>query len=300
MKHIFIVNPTSGKGGALRFVPLIEQYFQNHPQQQYEIIQTTHGKHATEIAQSYKQEDDVCLYGIGGDGTASEILDGIQSGVTMSVIPGGTANDFFKSVAPAKKYTDQQILEACIEGENIQMDYGLINDKKRFINVASLGLDADVNSYVNNYVKTETNIPAKLAYPYAAIHTVLHPTISHAKVQVDGKVYEEDVLMVAIANAVYYGGGFQAVPYADLQDGKLDVCFVKGPIKLPRLLQLLLKYSRGTHPGEKEVTIVSGQHIVIDVDHPVTIQADGEETKTTHAEIRLIVSGLSYRKPRSI
>ncbi len=218
----------------------------------------------------------------------------------MSVIPGGTANDFFKSVAPAKKYSDRQVLEACIEGENIQMDYGLINNEKRFINVASLGLDADVNSYVNNYVKTETNIPAKLAYPYAAIHVVLHPTVSHAKVQVDDQLYEEDVLMVAIANAVYYGGGFQAVPYADLKDGKLDVCFVKGPLKLPRLLHLLLKYASGKHVGEKEVTIVSGKHIVIDVDRLATIQADGEETKTTHAEIELFAGGLSYRMPRAI
>ena len=64
MKHIFIVNPTSGKGKSLRFVPVIENYFKNSDEE-YEIIYTEYPKHATEIAARYTEKDNVILYGVG-------------------------------------------------------------------------------------------------------------------------------------------------------------------------------------------------------------------------------------------
>lgn len=41
MKHIFIVNPTSGKGVKVKkFIPTVEQYIKNHPELDAEIYVT--------------------------------------------------------------------------------------------------------------------------------------------------------------------------------------------------------------------------------------------------------------------
>ena len=114
MKYVFIVNPTSGKGKSLRFVPLIENYFKNS-EEEYEIIYTEYPKHATEIAARYTEKDDVILYSVGGDGTATEILDGLDLSVRFGVVPGGTGNDFLKSIDVEKelmkKYLKLQLKE---------------------------------------------------------------------------------------------------------------------------------------------------------------------------------------------
>ncbi|HQB32965.1 MAG TPA: acylglycerol kinase family protein, partial [Erysipelotrichaceae bacterium] len=135
MKHIFILNPTSGKGKSLRFVPVIENYFRNKDKE-YEIIYTEYPGHATEIAQRYNEKDNVILYSVGGDGTANEMLAGLDLNVRISVIPGGTGNDFFKSI-DLNKRTDEEIIRAVVEGEDMDIDFGVLNGKTRFINIAS-------------------------------------------------------------------------------------------------------------------------------------------------------------------
>ena len=125
MKNIFIVNPTSGKGKAYTYIPEIEKYFENNPAE-YEIIVTEYPKHATEIASRYTEADDVVLYACGGDGTMKEVLDGIQPGVRLCVIPGGTGNDFYKSV-DGRKLTVYDMIAQSVEGEDIDIDFGLIN-----------------------------------------------------------------------------------------------------------------------------------------------------------------------------
>ena len=98
MKHVFIINPISGKGHALEFIWEIENYFKINGGD-YEIIKTERISHATEIAKEYcKKYQEVTIYSVGGDGTMKEILDGIQENAIMCVIPGGTGNDFYKSI----------------------------------------------------------------------------------------------------------------------------------------------------------------------------------------------------------
>jgi YegS/Rv2252/BmrU family lipid kinase len=296
MKHIFIVNPTSGKGKSLRFVPVIENYFKNSDEE-YEIIYTEYPKHATEIAARYTEKDNVILYGVGGDGTTKEILDGIVLSVRLGVIPGGTGNDFFKSIDTAKR-TEEEIVRASIEGEDLDLDFGLLNGKNRFLNIASFGLDAAINVYANNVAKKKkTIIPDKFIYFYSIFKAGLNPERYRFKMTVDGKVYEEETILVAVSNGQFYGGMFNAFPDANLTDGIFDICYVR-PLSLPKLISLIGKYAKGTHGKEKECSCFTGTDVYVEFEKEIPIQIDGENLSVKEARIEMNKGKLKYRAPK--
>ena len=296
MKHVFIVNPTSGKGKSVKMLPVINDYFLSNPGD-YEIIITDGPKDATKIASRFHKEDDIVLYSVGGDGTAKEILDGINPGVPLCVIPAGTGNDFFKSI-DRRKLTDKELIAALIEGENIDIDYGVLNGNSRFMNLSSFGIDADINVYACDVLKVKYNIPGKFVYAVAALKVGTHPQNIEMDLVIDGKEYHRSAVMCAIANGRYYGGTFKPTPDALLDDGYFDVCIVKGPIKLKRFAELIIKYTKGTHITEPEIEILHGRNIELKFEQDVYLQVDGENRKIREANIELIPHGLCLRVPR--
>ncbi|HPX33119.1 MAG TPA: diacylglycerol kinase family lipid kinase [Erysipelotrichaceae bacterium] len=296
MKYIFIVNPTSGKGKSLRFVPVIENYFKNSDKE-YEIIYTEYPKHATEIAQRYTVEDNVILYAVGGDGTTKEVLDGLDLSVRLGIIPGGTGNDFLKSIYTDKK-TDEEIVKASIEGQDMDLDFGLFNGRSRFINIASFGLDAHINVYANNVAKKKkTIIPDELIYFYCIFKVGLKPEKYRFKMKVDGQVIEDETILVAISNGKFYGGMFNAFPDANLTDGIFDICYFR-PMKLSKLIGLIMKYAKGTYQNEKVCTVLKGKQIHIEFDRELWVQSDGENKPVKEATIEMNKGKLKFRAPK--
>ena len=296
MKHVFIVNPISGQGNGVEYIPVIDAYFKQNPGE-YVIEITDRAGHATEIARKYSSEDDVILYSVGGDGTAKEVLDGINPGVTLCVVPGGTGNDFYKSIDQTKLSREER-LKSLIEGENIQIDYGIMNGTSKFMNIASFGIDADINVYACDYVKKEMHIPGSLVYAYSAFKVGLKPKVIQMEMTIDGKMYERNIVLVSMANGRYYGGCFLPFPKAYMDDGYLDICAVKGPISTPRFIYLILKYMKGKHIGEKEIEIFHGRKISVRFNRDVNLQIDGENTKLREATFELFPKGLTIRVPK--
>jgi diacylglycerol kinase (ATP) len=69
MKHVFIINPTSGKGKAYQQVEAVKELF-NEKKEPFEILLTEYQGHATELAKRYRMSDNVTLYSVGGDGNS--------------------------------------------------------------------------------------------------------------------------------------------------------------------------------------------------------------------------------------
>ena len=297
MKHVFIVNPTSGKGKAVHFIPLINDYFRSNPAD-FEIRVTERPLHAREIAAEYTREDDAVIYSVGGDGTAKEILDGINPGVTLCVIPAGTGNDFFKSI-DRRKLTDEQLIKELIEGEEIKIDYGIFNETSKFMNVSSFGVDAAINVYANQYVKKKYNLPGNIVYAYSALRVGTHPKTFAMSLDVDGKHYDRDVVLVAICNGSYYGGTFRPSPNAKLDDSLFDICLIHGPISLPEFFKMIVKYANGTHLAERKAEMLHGRDIRMVFNTDINLQVDGEDTTLKEASIRLVPKGITIKVPKN-
>ena len=72
MKHVFIVNPISGRGKALKVSLGIKKICEEE-KLDYEIHYTNGPKDATRIAKKVKGSKNI-IYSVGGDGTLNEVL----------------------------------------------------------------------------------------------------------------------------------------------------------------------------------------------------------------------------------
>lgn len=75
-----------------------------------------------------------------------------------------------------------------------------------------------------------------------------------ARVAIDGKGYTGTYMMAAICNGGYYGGGYQAAPYAAMDDGLLDIVLVK-PISRIQVAGILAKYKAGRHMQDADTIV---------------------------------------------
>lgn len=291
MKHIFIINPIAGKHDFQHLIPIIESYFTREAD--YQIIITEEKGHAQRFASLFKKEDDVCLYAIGGDGTAFEILNGINDGVSMAVIPNGTGNDYFKMIKYAPESVEQTLIST-IEGKTVLVDYGKVNDHK-YLNSSSMGLDADVNQLANKM--KNVLIPKSLLYIIAALITVLNPRSIHIDMDLDNERISKKALLIAVMNGKFYGGGFAPTPDANIQDGTFDICVVES-MPLFRILKLLPLYFKGKHVGLPEVSFYRSAYVKLKTDKPVLYGCDGEVSQASEIEYQLIKAGLSLRVPK--
>lgn len=276
VKHLFIVNPAAGNGIALRMARTIGKLFRELKQKykdiDYEIVFTRYEGHATEIARDFSSTGDYRIYSVGGDGTLNEVLNGmVGTGSTLACIPGGSGNDFIKSVV--KKFDRRRILLDTILGTEKEVDLGMADDRY-FLNIASLGFDANVVKNAEKY-KTGPIVPNKVSYLLSVISTAMDIKPEKVKITADGEVFDEEVFMVAVANGKYYGGGIKIAPLAEIDDGLLDVLIITD-IDRAKVMKFLPKAIAGKHMGLEELQYRRCKRVEIIAEEPVYINVDGE------------------------
>jgi len=99
--------------------------------------------------------------------------------------------------------------------------------------VVSTGFDERVNSRANN---AGLDLGA-LSYLGAVLAELRAFRPLRYRLVIDGQERELDAMLVAVANAGYFGGGIRIAPGFDLTDGLLDVTIVH-PVSRGRLLTL--------------------------------------------------------------
>ena len=102
MKRIFIVNPNSGGGKALKVVENIKKICEED-NLEHEIFFTDGPNDATRIAKKFRFSSNI-IYSVGGDGTLNEVVNGVVgTNNLLSVIPCGSGNDFERTLTSLSK-----------------------------------------------------------------------------------------------------------------------------------------------------------------------------------------------------
>ena len=168
MKHVFIVNPTSGKGKALKIVDKIEEVCTKR-NIEYEIHYTKSSGDATKIAKKYHFSKNI-IFSVGGDGTLNEVLNGVMGTKNiLGIIPCGSGNDFYKTLDK-------------IDDEFPVIDVGKINGKY-FINIVSIGIDAEVAKNVSLMKKIK--LPPSQVYNASIVYTFLKYKFKNIEFSID-------------------------------------------------------------------------------------------------------------------
>lgn len=290
MKHVFIVNPSSGKGYAKKLIPVISKIcIQENIN--YIIELTEYPGHATEIAKKHCLEEGVRLYAVGGDGTLNEVLNGmIYSSCSLAVIPAGSGNDFIKTVY--NPLNIDKLIVGLINGITKLISIGKVNNKY-FINISSVGIDAEI-AYNAKIFKRNPLIPSRLSYFLSIFTTLIKYSSYNIEIHIDGTCINDKVLLVAIGNGKYYGGGMKVLPYANPFNNNFDICIVKNMSKL-NILRLFPVLIKGNHETLKDyVTFYKGSNIQINSNEVMKVNIDGEIFENTNVKFEVSTKKVNF------
>lgn len=285
MKHIFIVNPASGKEKNKELLTQNIVTACEKAKAEFEIYITQKPFDAVEyihnVCSNIESGTEICFYACGGDGTLFEVVNGVctaknNENVRIGVVPVGTGNDFIKSFATADKFLD---IDAQLNAEVADIDVMECNGFFA-VNMINIGFDCEV-VVKTSHIKRSPVVPSKLAYIFGLVLTLAKkPTAKMKRVVADGELVGENLeyLLTTFANGRFCGGGFNSNPYAELFDGKIDAMYISN-MKRRKFLSLVGSYKSGTHICPKNESIISNVKsgvIEIEFEKPTNVCIDGE------------------------
>ncbi len=252
--------------------------------------------HATEIARDAVTGGARTIVSFGGDGTHSEVVDGImRSGrnrdVALGILHAGTGGDFRKMIEGA-----DELERGCAiirDGEPLPIDIGWVEyaqddghrASRHFLNIASMGMSGLVDRYV---AASRSRRSGKAKYFLATLRAQLEYKPARIRLRVDGEDQgEHDVSVVCVCNGRWAGGGMMFAPKARVNDGEFDIIVMRATSTL-RGLPVMAGLYRGTHTESSTVSTFRGKHVEVDVAaNTAYMDIDGEAPGTGPAEFRI-------------
>jgi len=288
-----IVNPTSGRGAGLKSVPSIKQYFDDQAWT-YDICLTERPWHAAELTQASVAAGYDVILGVGGDGTANEIINGLmlaqQAGLgtaTMGMLAVGRGNDFaFSMHIPAGLEAG---LRTLMLDHRDKIDIGRVTggdypQGRYFGNGIGVGFDAVVG-FEALKLTWLTGFPS---YLVAVLKTLfLYFRAPLVQIAYDQDSFKLPALMVSIMNGRRMGGGFMMAPDSSQQDGFLDLCIVR-QVSRGRILTLIPHFLKGDQATQEPIITARARRVeVTAIEGALPAHADGETLCVQGAQLTI-------------
>ena len=246
-----IVNPAAANGRTARQWPDIARRAEAHGLD-VDVRLTERRGHATELAAAAVAERAELVVAVGGDGTVSEVANGMAGADTRPTSPwcsgAPDATSSARSASPrtptARSRWRRMRPPASSTWAASATRGGTASPESRlFVNVASAGLTGVVADRVNRSGKP---LGATAAFAWGAIATFAGYRNSPFTVEIDDERIDQVSNNAIVANCRYFAGGMKIAPDADPSDGLLDV-LVWGDVSRLDLARNLHKLYRGTH-----------------------------------------------------
>jgi diacylglycerol kinase (ATP) len=243
---------------------------------------------------------------VGGDGTASEVIDGLTGDsargrrATFGFIPRGTGGDLKRTLGwPDEPERAARLLT---RGAERTVDLGRIDfvghdgraASRHFANVAGFGIAGRVVQEVERGGKV---LGGKVAFMLASARALVGWTDQAVRWRIDGGAWREDrITSVSVCNGRYFGGGMMVAPDAEMDDGLFDVTVWKGLGLADFVLKKGMLYD-GSHvrlPNTERLRATVVEAEPVDA-RPVLLDVDGEQPGTLPARFTLLPGALRAR-----
>lgn len=243
------------------------------------------------IIERYHQQCDLVIIG-GGDGTLNSAVPGLLStGLPLGILPLGTANNLARTLA-----IPQSLFAACkviADGTTRKIDLGLVNGHY-FLNVAGIGLSAQINHRVTSAAKRRWGL---IAYAATALEVVRQAPVFSAEItQSQTETIQVQAAQLTVCNGRYYGSGLIIADDAAIDDARLDLygfSFRHWWEIIPQLPSMM----RGKHKIMPNVFWLQGREITIKTSIPYPLDADGEIVTSTPAKFQVVPKALCVFVP---
>jgi YegS/Rv2252/BmrU family lipid kinase len=312
---LVIVNPASANGATEEKWPKIASDLRTHFGA-FTVAFTESIGHARALAADAAKQGTKLIVACGGDGTISEVANGIidsKAEAELGILPAGTGSDFRRTIGISNRVAEAA--RALRDGHTKTVDavrVTFINEAgeretRHSINVASFGMSTEVlDRAASGEAKkwlpgfTPRRVGSKISYAAATVQTTLAASPVDVLVEIDDR--SERRLRVAefcVANARYYGGAMKIAPDAKLDDGHFDVVTI-GDANSFRLLTNAPRLYFGAHLRMHEVTHVLAKQVVArpaNKDKEVRIELDGEVVGRLPSTFQIVPKALRVRFP---
>jgi YegS/Rv2252/BmrU family lipid kinase len=255
------------------------------------------------LAERGAKEGRYLIIACGGDGTISEVANGIlESGcdVELGILPSGTGGDFRRTLNIPTRARRIDV------GRATYLNHEGVEETRYFLGVASVGMSTHIIGRVKD--NGSRWLPAtrsgwlggKLSFAVATAQTTLASPKTAVVAQLDdGREQRLTISNLCIANARYFGGGMKVAPDALLDDGQFDVITINdlGALKI---LTNAHKLYRGTHLEMEEVYQALAKVVTARParkDETVAIEIDGELPGRLPATFEILPKALRVRCP---
>ena len=299
MRHIFIINPTAGKRNCTAELMEMAKKLEQDHQIQVDCILTKSPGHAWETVRSIAQTgEEVRFYACGGDGTINEVANGVAGfhNAAMTCIPVGTGNDFLKNFGEAAAlFADAENLW---DGPQFPLDAIDCNGRLA-LTIACSGFDAQVAEDVHTFGKSPL-LGGKGSYIASVAVNFLARSLGHSwNLTVDGRAMPGSYALTAVCNGRYYGGGFNPVREARMDDGVLNTLMVK-KVSRVQFLQFIGLYSKGEYYKVPDFTnCVTAKEVLIESadGKDIVTCLDGETVHAKSVRLRLSEKKVNFFGP---
>jgi len=261
---VVILNPAARSEKAKRWRARVESIARGCV-----ICATSRAGEAEALARHAAEEGFEKIVAAGGDGTINEVVNGLAgSNAALGLLPIGTMNVFATELGlPAH---DLQLCWNIIQGENTRLVDLPSANGKYFVQLAGVGLDAQV-------VK-ETSLTLKrnfgpLSYLISAAQIAARQPPRLFLESEDSSI--EEGSFVLVGNGRLYGGPFPFFKHAIIDDGLFDVIAFKqlGYLEIIKYLQDVVFSSEIRVP---EIEYFQTRRLRVTSDSEVPVELDGE------------------------
>jgi len=286
-----ILNPVSGNGKALKKLPELEDLLKERGIS-YRIDTTEKQGDARLIAERAAAEGLEGVIAIGGDGTFSEVVNGIrESGIELIFAPCGTGNDFMRNFRLPKDMISA--VRAQLDSPVRMIDIGRCNDRY-FLNVTGCGFDVEVLMVADKYKDKASPLGAYLRGAYSAIKN--YRPMDVLVCMDDGEEIKQLATVISVGNGSYIGGGMKAVPGATVDDGMFDV-MIAGKVTKLSIYWLLMLFAAGKHPWIKSIVSTARCRKIRIIGKGMHLEADGEIFACEDVTLSIVPGVLRTRLP---
>lgn len=269
MKILAIVNPQAAGGKTLRLLPKLQRWLSETSHQLTWSVTLSAEEMRGEILAALPKGMTAVLL-IGGDGTIHEALPALREvNLPFGLIPCGRGNDFARNIGLS---LDPR--RNCLLGEGLHeflIDLPMVNGQP-FGSIACTGFDALVNRLARDKKGYLGGTPGYVICVLKALRAFQSFEIGIA---IDDFFWQGKVMMVAVANGPFYGGGMKIAPHAKMDDGLFEVCVIK-EISKRELIREFPKVFRGAHVSHPRCLIRCGKTVKISSPEEREVFADGE------------------------
>ncbi len=278
-KFLVIVNPKAGKRRNKDWEDVTYKYLRSDF---ISIVETVSPMHSDEIIRQHAVDHEVCVVGIGGDGTISELAKMVyQMDLILGIIPRGSGNGLARHLKIP--FNVKKAMRLLTTGAPSRIDLIKLNDRY-CCNTSGIGFSGLISKYFGTRGKRGFITYFKLALN-------LHRESKCFDIILNDKLFK-NVWSVEIANSSQLGNNAVVSPLASVSDGIMDILIMTKPTKwqIPGLIYsvftkniLKSKLSHFIRASELDVKLPIAQDYHIDGEY---------RGLTTELDVKILPSAL--------